>query len=178
MDCGGVNSRICAFCIENPGFLRRNSFRGLQHKPNTEESRMKLRIAVIAVLCVGLVCTVSMQSNQTYAQGKGAASANGPVVMPKITALNPMGTPPPITLIPQAPRLDTLDGKTLYFLNTGYIGTDRLMSVMMDWFKANYPKTNIVYKDNQSGTQLSAVSKALWAEITEKGDAAIVGLGH
>ncbi len=143
-----------------------------------EESRMKLRIAVIAVLCIGLVCTVSMQSHQTYAQGKRAASPNEPVVMPKITVLNPMGTPPPITLIPQAPRLNTLDGKTLYFINTGYIGTDRLMSVMMDWFKANYPKTNLVYKDNTSGAGLAQISKELWTEISEKGDATIVGLGH
>ena len=139
---------------------------------------MRWRIAVITILCIGLVCTVSMLSNQTYAQGKKAAASNGPVVMPKITVFNPMGTPPPITLIPQAPRLGTLDGKTIYLINTGYIGTDRLMSVMMDWFKANYPKTNIVYKDNQSGTQLAAVSLALWTEISEKGDAAIVGLGH
>jgi len=143
-----------------------------------EESRMKLRIAVIAILCIGLVCSASMQSNQTYAQGKTAASSNGPVVMPKISVLNPMGTPPPITLIPQAPRLGTLDGKTIYFINTGYIGTDRLMSEMMDWFKANYPKTNIVYKDNQSGAGLSSLSEPLWAEIAEKGDATIVGLGH
>jgi hypothetical protein len=143
-----------------------------------EESRMRLRIAGIAILCIGLVCSVLMLRNQTYAQGKKAAAANGPVVMPKITVLNPMGTPPPITLVPQASRLGTLDGKTIYFINTGYIGTDRLMSVMMDWFKANYPKTNIVYKDNQSGAGLSEVSKALWTEISEKGDAAIVGLGH
>jgi hypothetical protein len=143
-----------------------------------EESRMKLRIAVIAILCTGLVCSVSMQSNQTYAQGKTSASSNGPVVMPKITVLNPMGTPPPITLVPQAPRLATLDGKTIYFINTGYIGTDRLMSEMMDWFKANYPKTNIVYKDYKSGAGLAEVSKPLWTEISEKGDAGIVGLGH
>jgi hypothetical protein len=139
---------------------------------------MKLRIAVITILCIGLVCSVSMQSNQTYAQGKRAASSNGPVVMPKITVLNPMGTPPPITLIPQAPRPDTLDGKTIYFINTGYIGTDRLMSVMMDWFKANHSKTKLVYKDNKSGAGLAEVSKALWTEMAEKADAAIVGLGH
>jgi len=139
---------------------------------------MKLRIAVIAVLCIGLVCSVSTLSNHTYAQGIKATAANGPVVMPKITVLNPMGTPPPITLIPQATRLNTLDGKTIYFINTGYIGTDRLMAVMMDWFKANYPKTNIVYKDNQSGAGLSSISKVLWEEIEKKGDAAIVGLGH
>lgn len=135
---------------------------------------MKLRIALIAVLCIGLVCGVSMPGNQTFAQGNRAAST----AVPKITVLNPMGTPPPITLIPQAPRLGTLDGKTIYFINTGYIGTDRLMAEMMDWFKANYPKTNLVYKDNRSGAGLSEVSKELWAEMSEKGDAAIVGLGH
>jgi hypothetical protein len=143
-----------------------------------EESRMKLRIAVITILCIGLVCSASMLSNQTYAQGNRAASANGPVVMPKITVLNPMGAPPPVTLKPQAPRLKTLDGKTLYFINTGFIGTDRLMSEMTDWFKANYPKTNIVYKDYKGGAGLAELSKDLWAEVSEKGDAAIVGLGH
>jgi hypothetical protein len=135
-----------------------------------EELRMKLRIAVIAVLCMALTCGISLLSHQVYAQGKRA------VAMPKITVLNPMGIPPPITLKPQAPRLNTLDGKTIYFVNTGYIGTDRLMAVMSDWFKANYPKTNIVIKRSAGG--MVGVDKALWAEIAEKGDAAIVGLGH
>jgi hypothetical protein len=139
---------------------------------------MKLRIAVIAVLCMGLVCSVSALNSPTYAQGKKAAASSGPVAMPEITVFNPMGTPPPIKLVPQAPRLDTLDGKTLYLINTGYIGTDRFMDETAKWFKANYPKTNIVYKDNQSGAGLSSLSDALWAEFAEKGDAAIVGLGH
>lgn len=139
---------------------------------------MKLRIAVIAILRMGLCCSALLLSSQAYAQGNKASSASGPVVMPQITVFNPMGTPPPITLKPQAPRPTTLDGKTVYFLNTGYIGTDRLMTVMMDWFKTNYPKTNIVYKDNTGGVGLESINKALWAEIEEKGDAAIVGLGH
>ena len=139
---------------------------------------MKLRIAVIAMLCIGLFCSIQYLDHNAYAQAKRAATAGRAVVMPRITVLNPMGTPPPITLKPQAPRLNTLDGKTIYFLNTGYIGTDRLMAVMSDWFKANYPKTKIVYKDNQSGAGLSSISKELWAEIAEKGDATIVGLGH
>jgi hypothetical protein len=94
----------------------------------------------------------------------------------KITVLNPMGTPPPIQVKQMAPRLDTLEGKTIYFVNTGYIGTDRLMDVMSDWFKANYPKTNVVIKRSAGG--MTNVDKALWAEIGEKGDAAIIGLGH
>jgi len=141
---------------------------------------MKLRIAVIAILCIGLCCSISILSNQVNAQGKKAAppgkASPAQPKMPKITGLNPMGTPPPIVRKAQAPRLDTLDGKTIYFVNTGYIGTDRLMAVMTDWFKANYPKTNIVNKRSSGG--MSGVDKALWAEIAEKGDAAIVGLGH
>jgi len=137
---------------------------------------MKLRIAVIAVLCIGLCFSFSALSNRASAQGTGATPATKPAVMPKITVLNPMGTPSPVTLKPQAPRLDTLDGKTIYFVNTGYIGTDRLMEVMSDWFKANYPKTNVVVKRSRGG--MTGVDKELWAEIGQKGDAAIVGLGH
>ena len=137
---------------------------------------MKLRIAVIAILCIGLACGVAVVGNQAYAQAKKAAPANTALVMPKITVLNPMGTPPPITLKPMVEPLSTLDGKTIYFVNTGYIGTDRLMAVMTDWFKANYPKTNVVVKRSAGG--MVGVDKELWAEIAEKGDAAIVGLGH
>jgi hypothetical protein len=172
------STHLPIFCIENLGFLRRNSLQGYSHKPNTEESRMKLRIAVIFILCTCFVCSASMLSHQTYAQGRKAAASSEPVVMPEITVYNPMGTPPPITLIPQAPRLNTLDGKTVYLINTGYIGTDRFMDEVAKWFKASYPKTNIVYRDNQSGAGLSSISEALWTEIAQKGDAAIVGLGH
>jgi hypothetical protein len=131
---------------------------------------MKLRTAVIAILCIGLVCGVSILSYQVYAQGKRA------VVMPKITVLNPMGTPQPITLKQMVEPPSTLDGKTIYFVNTGYIGTDRLMAVMSDWFKQHYPKTNIVIKRSTGG--MTGVDKTLWAEMGEKADAVIVGLGH
>ncbi len=137
---------------------------------------MKLRVAVIAVLFTGLGWNFSSLNTQIYAQAKKAMPAGKPGAAQKITVLNPMGTPPPITLKPQAPRLDTLDGKTIYFVNTGYLGTDRLMDVMSDWFKANHPKTNIVIKRSAGG--MTGVDKALWAEIGQKGDAAIVGLGH
>jgi len=129
---------------------------------------MKLRGAVIAFLCIGLTCGLLNMGGQVNA----APSASEE----KITVLNPMGTPPPIQAKQMAPRLDKLEGKTIYFVNTGYIGTDRLMDVMSDWFKANYPKTNVVIKRSAGG--MTGVDKALWAEIGEKGDAAIIGLGH
>ena len=137
---------------------------------------MKLRVAVIAILCVGLCCCLMSAGNQVYAQGKKAAPANKPVVMPKITVLNPMGTPPPITLKSMVEPPASLDGKTIYFVNTGYIGTDRLMAVMEEWFKANYPKTTVVVKRSAGG--MEGVDKNLWAEMGQKADAVIVGLGH
>ena len=129
---------------------------------------MKIRGAVIVLLCMGLTCGLWNICSQVNAEPVASEE--------KITVLNPMGTPPPIQAKQMAPRLDTLEGKTIYFVNTGYIGTDRLMDVMSDWFRANYPKTNVVIKRSRGG--MNRVDEALWAEIGEKGDAAIIGLGH
>jgi hypothetical protein len=127
---------------------------------------MKLRGAVIAFLCICLTCGLWIMGSQVNAEP--AASGE------KLTVLNPMGTPPPIEAKQMAPRLDTLEGKTIYFVNTGYIGTDRLMDVMTDWFKANYPKTNIA----MARGSMTSISPDVMKEIGEKADAAIIGLGH
>jgi hypothetical protein len=137
---------------------------------------MKSRIAVIVILCMGLCCSIATLSNQASAQAKKEAPASKPVAMPKITVLSPLGTPAPIHLKAQAPRLTTLDGKTIYLVNTGYIGTDRLMNEMTDWFKTNHPKTKVEYRVSKGG--MTNVDKPLWAEIGEKADAVVLGLGH
>jgi hypothetical protein len=87
---------------------------------------MKLRLAVIAILCIGLFCGI-----QVSAQNKAAA-------MPKITVLTPLGTPPPVTVKPMAEPLSTLDGKTIYLVNTGFVNTDRLIDEFKIWFQANW----------------------------------------
>ena len=97
--------------------------------------------------------------------------------MPKITVLNPLGTPPPIKLKNMAPRLDTLDGKTIYIVDDGFVGGDNLLLEMVDWFKANYPKTTIVFK-RKGGGGFDVEDPELWAEIKEKANGIIIGLGH
>ena len=87
-----------------------------------------------------------------------------------------MGKPPAIELKPMAPRLNTLDGKTVYLVNDGYISTDVLLGEMESWFKANMPKVNIVYR-RKAGDFVSDDPK-LWAEIKEKADAVVMGMGH
>lgn len=127
--------------------------------------------AAIAVLCAGLFCSFPALDSQ--AQGKRAVDPP----MPKITVLNPLGTPPPIKLKNMAPRLNTLEGKTIYLVDDGYIGGDNLLYEIQDWFKANYPKTTTLYK-RKGGGGFEAEDPALWAEMKEKADAIIIALGH
>jgi hypothetical protein len=128
-----------------------------------------IAVTVIAVLCLGLFCGFSAQNYQIQAQGKAADQ--------RITVLSPMGKPPAIVLKPMAPRLDTLNGKTVYLVNDGYLSTDILLDEMLAWFKANMPQVNAVYKV-KGGGGFTAEDPALWAEIKEKADAVVMGMGH
>jgi ABC-type glycerol-3-phosphate transport system substrate-binding protein len=117
---------------------------------------MKLRIAVVAALCVGLVCGIAV--TQGYAQAA------------KVTVYNPMGTPPPIPMKAMAPRLDKIDGKTIFLVSTGFPNSQEFLEVMADWFKDNHPtvKTEI-----RSGSFAN-----LRNEISEKADVVFLGVGH
>lgn len=134
--------------------------------------KSRFSMAAIAVLCVSLYCSFPVLN--TLAQTK-KAPADPP--MPKITVLNPLGTPPAIKLKTMAPRLNTLEGKTIYLVDDGYIGGDNLLYEIQDWFKANYPKTTTLYK-RKGGGGFEAEDPALWAEMKGKADAIIIALGH
>jgi len=124
---------------------------------------------LISALCVCLFCSLPFQNDLAQAQGKVAAQ--------KITVLSPMGKPPALEIKPLAPRLSTLDGKTVYLVNDGYLSTDILLGEMQAWFKANMPKVNTVYKV-KGGGGFTAEDPKLWEEIKEKADAVIMGMGH
>ena len=51
----------------------------------------------------------------------------------RITVVNPLGTAPPVKLTAQAPRLDTLDGKTIYLLSNGYPNSENVLYEQTDW---------------------------------------------
>ena len=53
--------------------------------------------------------------------------------------LNPVGFQPPVELFPLAPRLDTLDGKTIYFSITG---EPDITIPLEKRLKADYPNVN------------------------------------
>jgi hypothetical protein len=131
-----------------------------------------MSVAVIAVLCLSLFCSFTAENNRAQAQGRKAAPAEA-----KTTVLNPLGTPPPVKLKPMAPRPASLEGKTIYVVDDGFVGGDNLLLEMVDWFAKNYPNTKAVFK-RKGGMGFEAEDPALWAEIRKNAGAVIIGMGH
>ena len=118
------------------------------------------------------VPALASQDKKTEKTKKGAASAGEP----KLTVLNPRGLPPPITLVPMAPRLSTLDGKTVYLVSDGFPGADAFLNQVSIWFKKNMPSVTTVYRLKTGG--FADDDPKLNAEIKEKGQAVIMAIGH
>ncbi len=75
-----------------------------------------------------------------------------------------------------APRLDALDGKTVYLVETGFAGSFEFMTEMQDWFQKNKPSVKTVLR-HKRGTMFTD-DPELWAEMKSEGaDAAILGVG-
>ena len=94
----------------------------------------------------------------------------------KITVLNPLGQPPPIVRVPMAPRIDNLDGKTIYIVDTGFTDTHQLFTEMQQLLKQRYPQTTFIVR-KKIGTYFEN-DQDLWNEIKEKGQGMIMGVGH
>lgn len=105
-----------------------------------------------------------------------AAPNSATAFEPKLTVLSPLGTPPPIKLLGMAPRPKSLEGKTVYFVDDGFPGTDVLMKEMVEWFNQNVPGVTAIYKLKSGG--FPQVDQPLWDEIKAKGDAVVMGVGH
>ncbi len=75
-----------------------------------------------------------------------------------------------------AKRLDTLDGKTVYLVDTGFGGSFKFMRELENWFTSNKPLVKTVRTRKPGGPFADDVD-TLWREIKERGDAAILGVG-
>jgi hypothetical protein len=94
----------------------------------------------------------------------------------KITVLNPRGIQPQIRRIPMAPRPATLDGKTIYIVDTRYPRTREFVEELFAVLKERYPQTQWILRDKFGGYVDD--DPKLWAEIKEKGHGMIMATGH
>jgi hypothetical protein len=94
----------------------------------------------------------------------------------RLTVLNPAGFAPKVTRKELAPRLATLEGKTVYLVDCRFDDSDVFLGQMQAWFALHMPGVRTVVKP------ISSVylhdDPTTWEEIRAKGHAAIVGVGH
>ena len=94
----------------------------------------------------------------------------------KVSVLNPMGFPPIVTQKQLAPRLDTLNGKTVYLVDCRFDDSDIFLKQMQAWFAEHMPAVKTVFKPISSVYLKD--DPTTWEEIRARGHAAIVGVGH
>ena len=95
----------------------------------------------------------------------------------KLTVLNP--TPPNrmVDRVPLVPRLDTLEGKTLFLVDIGWGGPQAAPSVyaeMKAWLARNMPSVKVEIRPIKGS--YTQDQPELWKEISENGDAAMIGI--
>ncbi len=95
----------------------------------------------------------------------------------KLSVLNP--TPPNrmVDRIPLTPRLDTLEGKTIFLVDIGWGGPQAAPSIyaeMKAWFAQNMPSVKVEIRSIKGSYMQD--QPELWKEISEKGEAAMVGI--
>ena len=94
----------------------------------------------------------------------------------KLTVLNPVGYPPKVSGKPLAPRLDGLDGKTVYLVDCRFDDSDIFLKQLQGWFSDHMPGVKTVYKPISS--VYTQDDPTTWAEIKANGDATVIGVGH
>jgi hypothetical protein len=94
----------------------------------------------------------------------------------KIPVFNPVGYAPKVTPKSMAPRLDGLDGKTIYLVDPRFDDSGLFLRQVQNWFATRMPsvKTKIV----EMSSVYTKDDPKTWEMIKANGDAAIIGVGH
>jgi hypothetical protein len=74
-----------------------------------------------------------------------------------------------------ARRLDTLENKKVYLVDTGYGGSYQFMQALQQWFKKNMPSVTTIRK-RKTGNVFADDTTDLWEEVKSKGHAVVLGV--
>ena len=153
----------------------------------------------LGVLVAGMILLLSFWGCEKMSGKEGPEVKDGV----KLTVLNPRGQPSGIfgrvgeagadmlanrnpdtqpklsrdELIPlrMAPRLDSLENKTLYLVDTGFAGGKEFLEEMQNWFKENMPSVKTVVHIKSGNAFVD--SPELWPELKKKADGVVFGVG-
>jgi hypothetical protein len=91
-----------------------------------------------------------------------------------ITVHDPRGFPPKVTGKRLAPRLEGLDGKTVYLVDCLFDNSEAFMNQLHAWFGEHLPAVDVrMIKPRQSWVD----DPDMRATVAADGDAAILGVG-
>jgi hypothetical protein len=130
--------------------------------------------------CLVLICSIAIVAFCIGAFGLTQNRPNMSDTSPGnlITVLNPAVASKMAERIPLTPRLDSLEGKTIYMVDINWGGPEAALSIfeeMQDWFSRNMPSVRTVIKLKKGG--YAADDPALWKEIHgNNGNAVILGV--
>jgi len=96
---------------------------------------------------------------------------------PLITVMNPAVANKMVDRLPLSPRLDTLEGKTIFLVDIGWGGPQAAPGVYEEikaWFAKNMPGVKTEYRRIKGSYESD--DPGLWNEIVQKGHAALIGI--
>jgi hypothetical protein len=134
-------------------------------KENVKRKQLVTSLWVLILAAVGYTGSAPLQ-----AQRKPAAK-------PLITVLNPAIESKMAERLPLSPRLDTLEGKTLYMVDINWGGPEAAYSVfeeIQSWFAQNMPSVKTVIR--RKAGSYTTDDPALWKEIVKNSNAALIGI--
>lgn len=91
-------------------------------------------------------------------------------------ALNPRGTPPAIRLRAMAPRPDSLEGKTIYFVDVRFMNGSVFLAEIQKEFAQRFPGVKTELRQKRGG--YTEEDPALWDEIQANGALMVMAIGH
>ncbi|MBP1625046.1 MAG: Thiol-disulfide oxidoreductase protein [Acidobacteria bacterium] len=142
----------------------------MKGKKNVRRKQLFTSLALLIMAAVAFAGFAPLQAQQKKAAAKAAAK-------PKITVMNPIITSKMVDRTPLSPRLQTLEGKTLYLVDISWGGPEAAYSVfeeIQSWFAQNMPSTKIIIK-RKTG-MYTQDDPRLWKEIAANGNAALIGI--
>jgi len=131
--------------------------------------RRKQLLTSLLLLIVAAVAFAGLTPSQAQQSAK-----------PLITVLNPAIESKMVDRIPLSPRLDTLEGKTIYLVDLQWGGPEAAYSVyeeMKAWFARNMPAVKVEIRRSQGGW-MGGDDPGLRKEIADKKAAGVmIGIG-